>query len=528
MNMENKDITGQEKAQQKCEQEVLDLNSVINKVADGITLSDKKGLFELFNERMQEITGYTIEEANSQQDFTSLLYPDLKERQLALERLNELMAKKPYEEIETTIQAKNGAKKTLLVSTSLIEYKKRGMFLSIYHDITERKWFENELRQLVIKDSQTGLFNHRYLKEALDAASSRAKRQFSPLSVIMMDIDYFKSINDVYSHIFGDLVLKQFAEQLKKTVRAYDVVIRYGGEEFIIISSDTDRENALILAKRILDKINLYNFGDKKHVVKLKLSLAVASYPEDAAECGMDLVKCVDQILGKVKEGGGNRVFSYLDLKKEGKIITEKPSVHNLKLKIDKLTRRANQGLIEAILAFAKTIEMKDHYTGEHVEKTVHYATRMAEELNFPKDKIELIKQAAMLHDLGKVGISENILLKKSKLTKKEFEEIKKHPQIGIDIIRPIQALHPIIPFMLHHHERWDGTGYPYGLKRERIPLGARIIAIADVYQALVSHRPYRKAYSKREAMKMIKEGAGTHFDPDIVQVFLKILEEEK
>lgn len=631
--------------------EVLYIYTIINKIPSGVTVSDEKGHFEIFNERMQEITGYTIEEANSQQDFAGLLYPEPEERQEALGRLSKVMASKEPISVETTIQAKDGSRKTLLVSTFMIRHDNRNIFLSVYTDITERKkqeeelraseqkctsvirtsldgfwivdtkgcilevneaycrmtgyareellnkcipdidteetpdkisqqiqkviktgyarfesrhkckdgkvidveisanytevrgeglfftfirditqrkWFENELQQLALKDSHTGLFNHRYLKEALDAASSRAKRQFSPLSVIMMDIDYFKSINDVYGHVFGDLVLKQFAEQLKKTVRAYDVVIRYGGEEFVIISSDTDRENAQILAKRILDKINLYNFGDKKHVVKLKISLAVASYPEDAAECGIDLVRCADQILGKVKEGGGNRVFSYQDLRKEGKIITEKPSVHNLKQKIDKLTRRANQGLIEAIFAFAKTIEMKDHYTGEHVEKSVHYATRMAEELNLPKDNIELIKQASMLHDLGKVGISEKILLKKSRLNKKEFQEIKRHPQIGADILRPIQSLRQIIPFVFHHHERWDGKGYPYGLKKERIPLGARIIAIADVYQALVSHRPYRKAYTKKEAMRMIKEGAGNHFDPEIVKVFVKILEEEK
>jgi HD-GYP domain-containing protein (c-di-GMP phosphodiesterase class II) len=130
-----------------------------------------------------------------------------------------------------------------------------------------------------------------------------------------------------------------------------------------------------------------------------------------------------------------------------------------------------------------------------------------------------------MLHDLGKVGISEQILHKKSKLNTKEFTEIKKHPQIGVDIIRPIQSLQSIIPLLLYHHERWDGKGYPFGLKKENIPLGARIVAIADVYQALVSDRPYRRAYPKRKAMEMIKENSGTHFDPDIVDVFINILQ---
>jgi putative nucleotidyltransferase with HDIG domain len=183
---------------------------------------------------------------------------------------------------------------------------------------------------------------------------------------------------------------------------------------------------------------------------------------------------------------------------------------------------------MEAIFAFAKTIELKDHYTGEHVENTVKYATEIAKALGLSRDETELVKQAAMLHDLGKVGISENILLKKSKLTKKEFEEIKKHPQIGADIIRPIQYLRSIIPFIFYHHERWDGKGYPSGIKREEIPMGARIIALADVYQALTSDRPYRKAYPKKKAIEIIKSGAGTQFDPKIVDIFLKILNKEK
>jgi len=151
----------------------------------------------------------------------------------------------------------------------------------------------------------------------------------------------------------------------------------------------------------------------------------------------------------------------------------------------------------------------------------------LARALSLSKNEIERIKQASILHDLGKIGISDKILLKNSKLSKDEFEEIKRHPRIGVDIIRPIQFLHGLIPYILYHHERWDGKGYPNGLKGEDIPIGARIIALADVYQALTSDRPYRKAFSKEEAIKIIQEGAGTQFDPAIVNVFLKVLQNE-
>jgi putative nucleotidyltransferase with HDIG domain len=232
--------------------------------------------------------------------------------------------------------------------------------------------------------------------------------------------------------------------------------------------------------------------------------------------------------LAKVKESGGNRVYSSADLAehKPATRILSKASgeAKFLKEKIEKLTKRTNQGLIEAISAFAKTIELKDQCTGEHVERTVHYATELAKKLNLSNHEIELVRQAAMLHDLGKIGVSEEILRKRTKLTKKEFEEIKKHPQIGVDIIRPIQFLHSIIPLMLYHHERWDGKGYPYGLKAEEIPIGARIIAIADVYQALISDRPYRKAYNKNKAIEIIKQNTGSQFDPNIANAFLSLI----
>lgn len=421
-----------------------------------------------------------------------------------------------------------------------------GQIVAVYDDVTERVKAKEQLeslnaeliksnrvlKQLCLTDSHTGLYNYRYLEDVIEAEFYRARRYLHPLAIIMLDIDYFKSVNDVYGHQFGDLVLKQLARQLKRLVRKYDVVIRYGGEEFVVVSPGVNREQALSLAQRLLDALNLYNFGDSKHNVKLKLSLAVATYPEDTSSKGMDLINLANQILSKVKESGGNRVYSSSDLKK-GKpepqdVHSESADVKLLKGKIEKLTKRANESLVEAIFAFAKTIELKDHYTGEHVEKTVQFATDLARALGLPREEIELVKQAAMLHDLGKIGISENILLKKGKLTKGEFEQIKKHPQIGADIIRPIQVLHGLIPYISYHHERWDGKGYPAGIKAEEIPIGARIIAIADVFQALISDRPYRKAYSKAEAVRIIKDGAGSQFDPRIVAVFLKVLQKKK
>jgi diguanylate cyclase (GGDEF)-like protein/PAS domain S-box-containing protein len=444
---------------------------------------------------------------------------------------------------ETKHRNKSGAVLDIEVRARSVDIGGKKMIQGIWRDITERKMADVELERvnkelsrsnkklnrLALKDPQTGLFNHKYLAEIMDSEFYRVKRYGGSLAIVIIDIDFFQSINDRYGYKFGDMILKQFAQQLRKMTRQYDIVIRYGGEEFIIVSSGANRAQALILAQRILDNIGIYNFGDKKNEVKLKLSMSVVAYPEDRANKAVDLMKIAEHVLAIAKEDGGNRAYSSADKKKGGKEAEERKTeeVNILRQRLEKLHKQANQNLIESIFAFAKTIELRDHYTGEHVEKTVKYATGIASALGLPRYDIDLIKQAAVLHDLGKVGISDKILMKKSKLNGKEMEEIKRHPGIAADILRPIHVLNAIIPFILHHHERWDGHGYPDGLKGEDIPLGARIIAIADVYQALISNRPYRKAFPKRDAIKIIEEGAGKQFDPKIVDIFVSIVKKE-
>ncbi|MDD5526360.1 MAG: diguanylate cyclase [Candidatus Omnitrophica bacterium] len=389
-----------------------------------------------------------------------------------------------------------------------------------------------ELKQMALRDPHTGLYNHRYLIEVLDAEFERSRRYNSPLSLMMIDLDYFRSINDVYGHQFGDKVLRKFAVFLRKTVRQYDIVVRYGGEEFAVLFPGTGRARAIYMAQRLLDDINLQDFGSHKNSIKLKVSVAVASFPEDKVIKSADLIEVTDHMLNKAKECGGNRVYSTLDVSAPKPLpVLNGGGVSRMRIlqeKLQKLNKSANQSLIEAIFAFAKTIELKDHYTGTHVERTVHYATSIGSKLRLPREEVLLVRQAAILHDLGKIGVSETILQKSSRLTSLEFEALRRHPKIGADIIRPIRLLHGIIPLILYHHERWDGTGYPFGLKGENIPVGARIIAIADVYQALISNRPYRKAFSKAKALQMIKAGAGSQFDPRIVEAFLDVIREEK
>ncbi|MFA6349296.1 MAG: diguanylate cyclase [Candidatus Omnitrophota bacterium] len=252
------------------------------------------------------------------------------------------------------------------------------------------------LKQLALRDSLTGLYNHHYLQDVIEAEFYRARRYAHSLSVLMVDVDYFKSVNDLYGHAFGDEVLKELAAQLNKITRRYDIVIRFGGEEFIIISPGINNAQSLVLAGRILDAVNLYNFGNKKNTVKLKLSIAVASYPEDKVTKGMDLVTLTEKILNKAKERGGNRVYSSIDIaserhKQPGKNVKVNSEIKFLKSRIEKLTKRSNQNLIESVFAFAHTLEAKDHATGAHVERTVKYAKGIALALNLTKEEVENI-----------------------------------------------------------------------------------------------------------------------------------------
>jgi diguanylate cyclase (GGDEF)-like protein len=386
-----------------------------------------------------------------------------------------------------------------------------------------------KLTNLALKDPHTGLYNRRHFTETLEKELALAKRHAQSLSVIMMDIDYFKAVNDVYGHSFGDLVLKQFTKTLQGAVRRYDIIFRLGGEEFVMIAPRTDRSTGLVLAKRLLKTINAHIFGHKAHTLKLKVSVGVASYPEDGVIIrGLDLVELADRILNKVKEYGGNKVFSSKDLERlEGKVSPVDDSsnmIEFLKKKIHRLSQRANQSLIEAIFALAKTIGVKDWYSDHFTKRMMNYAVGIAKVLKLPKNEIEHIRKAVILHDIGKVGINEKILLKHSKLTTTEFETMKKHPQLSAELIRPLYFLRGTVPLILYHHERWDGKGYPHRLKGREIPIGARIISIVDAYRSLTSNRPYRKAYSKKVAANILKRESGTKFDPQATAAFLKIL----
>ncbi len=436
----------------------------------------------------------------------------------------------------------NKTNREFTVYSSLFPVLQSGQVIEIYRmdvDISDRVESERRLSEikdrlesLALKDALTEIYNFRYFRERLGAEFERAKRTLSPISIMMMDIDYFKSINDSYGHQFGDKILKQVARFLKTELRANDVVARWGGEEFAIILPDTNRTDALAVGNKLNDLFHTRSFGDDSNAIKLKCSIGVASYPEDPLFSVEELIDAGEEGIYRVKERGGDGIGLYgHDI---GEKFLEKYSVEDRKRFIDAVKRklsfyavRSERSILEAVYSLAKSIELRDRRTREHCDRMVELAEKTARRIGMNEQEVDNVRRAAMLHDIGKIGIADAILLKAGKLTPEEYETVKKHPVIGADIVSVAGFLKDIVPLILCHHERWDGSGYPRGLKGEEIPLGARVLAVVDVYEAITSDRPYHKAISKEEAIKILLEGSGAQFDEKIVRVFIDNLGEK-
>ncbi|MFH1413431.1 MAG: diguanylate cyclase [Candidatus Omnitrophota bacterium] len=395
------------------------------------------------------------------------------------------------------------------------------------------KKYLNKLKNLTTRDDLTGVYNYHYLMERLSAEVYRAKRYDALFSVALIDIDYFKSINDNYGYQIGDILLVDFAHFIKRLLRKSDILARYSGEEFIILMPYADKLDSLYLANRLIAKISAHTFRIKGMRIKVKMSVGTATL-SDNSWCNTHdkLLNAVDKALQRAKEGGGNVALAFSDLYRKKQFPAQKKNtyeeIHTLKRKLKKLSNSVDQVVLESIYAFSKSLAARDDYTAEHAEDMVSLVLKLGNDLGLSKDMLDILEKGAMLHDIGKIGISDAILRKKSKLTPYEYRIIKTHSKIGAEIIRAIHFLKDVVPIVLHHHERWDGKGYPSGLKEREIPLLARIVSIADAYQALISDRPYRKAYSKKEAFKIIRDEANQFFDKDLVDILIRIESKSK
>ncbi|MBN2098799.1 MAG: diguanylate cyclase [Dehalococcoidia bacterium] len=365
-----------------------------------------------------------------------------------------------------------------------------------------------QAREKARLDELTGLFNRRHFDERIREEINRQVRYGGAFSLIMLDLDSFKAYNDVYGHPAGDTLLQEIGSLIKKAIRTSDQAFRYGGDEFAALLPQTDTDSAYHVAERIRQEVAAHAQAKSTGVT---CSVGISSCPSDG-EIPADLISAADSALYHSKYAGGNRVHISSSIM---------PAA---------ATRKADDGearspSLAAIYALASAVDAKDHYTYAHSQRVKDYVVTLAQALGLPTDAVNRLSAAALLHDIGKIGVRDSILTKSGALTTEEFEEVKTHPRLAVAIISNVPSLAPCVPAILYHHERFDGTGYPQGLKGEEIPLEARILAIPDCLADMTADRSYRPALDWDEAMEEISRNSGTQFDPNIVKVFISLME---
>ncbi|MBF7097878.1 PAS domain S-box protein [Alkalibacter sp. M17DMB] len=350
----------------------------------------------------------------------------------------------------------------------------------VFRDFTDKKEKQDQIEYLSFRDYLTGLYNRRYIEDTIKRINT--KKNF-PITVLAIDVNGLKLTNDAYGHQVGDELLKSVGKIIKNECRKDDIVGRVGGDEFIVILPNTDEKRAEKIKQNILSK------AAKSKIESIIVSLSI----------GYAVKKSVDEDIDDIRKIADN--LMYKDKLKFGKTMRSKT--------------------IETVL---KNINLKYDQEQIHTERVSLYCGEIAKKMGFSEREVEEITKAGILHDIGKIMVPPELLNKPSKLTFEEFEIIKRHPQTGYQILKTVDEYASMAESVLHHHERWDGNGYPEGLKGEKIPLVSRIIAVADVYEAMTANRPYQKTKTKKEAINELMRCAGTQFDPEIVDVFVQLM----
>jgi diguanylate cyclase (GGDEF)-like protein/putative nucleotidyltransferase with HDIG domain len=363
----------------------------------------------------------------------------------------------------------------------------------------------NVTRDRVHTDDLTGLLSHGYFHRRVDEEISRCSRFGNIFSVLFLDVDLFKSYNDAFGHLAGDDILREITRHIKGSIRSIDIPCRYGGDEFAVILPESSLDDAHNVAERMRAKVETEM--DSKGIA-ITCSIGVASWPTSGVTKEA-LLTAADSALYWSKQEGRNRV----SLASAG--------VSALEFDLGR-----EEQILNAVHALAATVDAKDHRTYGHSKKAAEYAAQIANALGYSSDKIAMLKAAALLHDIGKIRVPDSILLKQGPLTDSEWIAIREHPKFGVAILKHIKSLGGCLPVIQHHHEHFDGRGYPAGLRGENIPLDARILAIADAYDAMTSPRPYRpNGLHHQEALEEIVRCAGSYFDPEIVTAFAALWE---
>ena len=396
-----------------------------------------------------------------------------------------------------------------------------------------------EVKAQAVTDSLTGLYNRRYFEEYLNKEVRRALRQKQPFSIIGLDLDHLKEINDKYGHAYGDLAIKTVANVLKKNARAIDTAARMGGEEFNVILPGVESEGAMIAAERIRKALEEENLDTIGHITA---SIGVATFLEHSDNIE-DILELTDQAMYTSKRNGRNRVTLAKPISETSwqevaiNAFTDILSRHNIPINSDlteeikeKLKNKENEIPKEMLYSVADMLTQSYnplHHKGT-VKSKVLLAVSLAKRFDMSKDDIDKLKIAMLLYDIGNLMLPQELLQKTTPLTEEERNHIKEHPLIAArEILQPISYIQDVIPIIEHHHENWDGSGYPSKIAREEIPMTSQIILIVDAYFALTEPRAYRAELTPKQAIEIIKQDAGKKWNTALVQEFVSLIDHD-
>lgn len=464
------------------------LYTTLMSVGDGVISTDNNGNVKLINKVAEKLLGWNQNEVLGKSFDEVFNIINEKTRERCESPLKIVFTTKQTTELNcnTLLISKEGNEIPIEDSASPIKNNDDsiiGMVL-VFRDITDKKKKNEKIQYLSFHDQLTKLHNRRFFENALERMDIAENY---PLSFIIADVNGLKLTNDAFGHLVGDKLLQKAAYVMKKSCKTNDVIARIGGDEFAILLPKTNLRGAELL----IEKMQKLTYFQKVGSINLSISFGCAS-----------------------KNTGSNKITNVFKKAEKNMYKQKLCESQNIKLNIINI-------IIDTMCQKFKGIE--DYYL-----KISNLCEIVGKHLNLPDNDIEDLRTAALLHDIGNISLDENILNKPKNLTNLERFEIQHHPETGYHILNSVNNMAKVSEYVLDHHERWDGKGYPRGLKGDKIPVQSRIISIADTYAALINEKPYRKAFTKEQAVEIIRKNSGTQFDPTIVKEFIKILEQNE
>ena len=475
-----------------------------------VMICDPQGLIVWVNEAFTEMTGYTVLEVRGQKPGYLLRGTDTDP--VTVSEINRHIDNKTPFIGEILNYQKDG--KPLWVRLDIKQVRSAGgeveALIATQTDITDRKIYEIERERQLSEalaaadmDPLTGLLNHRAFHNHLRSQHVLAKQTGQRLAVLLVDLDNFKFFNEAYGHKVGDQVLHQVADTLSSASMGFgfDYIARFGGDEFAMLAPLSGTVNSEAIQPRdisaLFDHLG-YRPSGYDRPIPISVSVGIAVFPDDGTLIN-DVLAAASQRLVRAKFGAPETIVS-----------------DDVRLSMN--NNREGFSMLDALVT---AVDNKDRYTRRHSENVMEYAIKIADALNLEESTKTLLSIAALLHDVGKIGVPDRILRKPGALSLDELEAVKQHPQMGAVIVGAVPGFERAVDAIMYHHERWDGKGYPAGIAGEDIPLLARIMAVADGFSAMTTDRPYRKGMSIDDAYDILTAGAGKQWDPKIVDCFV-------